>query len=300
MTKKLICIVLLFILLPFSFMTFFLFFNNQSENSDLKMVRASASQPLVLNGIVQSDYQKVIVNQTTLGEVKKIEVVDGQSVKINDPLLTYHNAAKAHQIKFLSHLIQQNRNPSNTLNYRAQIAQLQEQQNTTIKSPFEGIVHLHKHFPSFQNEKILEVYSKKQHLSFIVPENLYTKIKVNQPVSVKKVFDTKTYKGTVTSISSVPTTSDNSSSFSTYSFNVKTAENFPIGTHFTLQIEQSRIVLPQDTLFDRNSVVINKNGKFIKRIINYDRINEQLLIDKGVFIGEKVVRNPNANILEPS
>ncbi len=300
MSKKLIFIVLLFILLPFSFMTFFLFFNNQSENYDLKMVRASASQPLVLNGIVQSDYQKVIVNQTALGEIKKIEVVDGQSVKINDLLLTYHNASKSHQINFLSHLIQQNRNPSNTLNYRAQIAQLQEQQDTTIKSPFEGIVHLHKHFPSLQNEKILEIYSKKQHLSFKVPENLHAKIKVNQPVSVKKVFDTKTYKGTVTSISPVPTTSDNPSSFSTYSFNVKVAESFPIGTHFTLQIEQPRIVLPQDTLFDRNSVVINKNGKFIKRIINYDRINEQLLIDKGVFIGEKVVRNPNANILEPS
>ncbi|PTF53132.1 hypothetical protein, partial [Staphylococcus chromogenes] len=52
-------------------------------------------------------------------------------------------------------------------------------------------------------------------------------------------------------------------------------------------------VLPSDILIDENSVLIYKKDKLIKRIISYDKINEQLIIKNGIFVGEKVVRFPH-------
>ena len=265
----------------------------QPNQSDIKTIRATLTPPPYLIGIVQSDYNYLLKFNPTLGYIQDIHVKNGERVDIDTPLVTYHNPAKIPEINALNTLLKLPLDADQTFETNKEIMKLKANLYHTIQSPTQGIVRLHESVPEQNKEKILEITSEEQHILVKVPENLYTKFKQGNTVNLRSRFNGKEAKGTVVSRHWTPISSSKSKHQSYYFTKIKTPKNYPIGTHFDIQYSNALIVLPSDILIDENSVLIYKKDKLIKRIISYDKINEQLIIKNGIFVGEKVVRFPH-------
>ena len=263
------------------------------KHSDIKTIRASLTHPPSLTGIVQSDYNYFLKFNSNLGYIQDIHVRNDEHIEIDTPLVTYHNPTKIPEINALNALLKLPLNANQTFEINKEIMELKANLYHTIQSPTKGIVRLHESVPEHNKEKILEITSEEQHILVKVPENLYTKFKKGQTVILHSRFNHSEMKGTVISRNWAPISSSKTNHQSYYLVKIKTPKKHPIGSHFDIQYTDALIILPSDILVNENSVLIYKKGKLIKRIISYDKINEQLIIKNGIFVGEKVVRFPN-------
>ncbi|NHM76110.1 hypothetical protein G8Y85_11945 [Staphylococcus sp. 11007852] len=281
---------LILLILILSISVYFIY---QLNKPNIQTIRATFTYPQYLKGIVQSDYNYILKYNENLGFVQDIHVKDNEKVTIDQPLITYHNPSKIPLIHALNQLLSSQLNANQIFEINKEIIQLKSDLYHTIPSPAEGIVRLHEFLPDKNKEKILEISSKEQHILVKVPEHLYTKFKKAQPVTLRSTLMDKTVKGTVVSTHFTPTYSPEISRKTYYFIKIKTPKTYPIGTHFEVQFSKPQMILPRDILLDENSVLIYKKSKLVKRIISYDRINEQLIIKNGIFAGEKVVRYPH-------
>ncbi|RIO46781.1 hypothetical protein BUZ57_03480 [Staphylococcus hyicus] len=264
----------------------------QLNKPNVKTLRASLTYPQHLKGIVQSDYNYILKYNENLGFVQDIHVKDNEKVNTDKPLITYHNPSKIPIIHALNQLLSNHLSTNQAFEINKEIIKYKSDLYHTIPSPVEGIVRLHESFPNRNKEKILEISSEEQHILVKVPEHLYTKFNKTQTVTLHSALTDKTVKGTVISRHFTPASPPKISAKTYYFVKVKTPKKYPIGTHFEVHFSKPQLILPQDILLDENSVLIYKKGKLIKRIITYDKINEQLIIKSGIFVGEKIVRYP--------
>ncbi|UEX89857.1 hypothetical protein [Staphylococcus ratti] len=270
----------------------------QLNRSDINTTTAALTPSPSLKGIVQSDYNYILKFDPNLGYIQDFHVKDNDKVAIETPLFTYYNPSKVPKINALNALLATKLSPEQTYQLNREILKYKADMYHTVQSPIKGIVRLHESVPDHNKEKILEITSEEQHILVKVPENLYTKFKKTQTVTLRSPFDNKTAKGTVISRYSTPVEPPNIDRKSFYFVKIKTTKNHPLGTHFDIHFSEPLLILPSDILLEENSVLIYKNGKLIKRIISYDKINEQLIIKDGIFVGEKVVQYPNEQKLK--
>ncbi|MDO5375119.1 MAG: hypothetical protein Q4F01_02940 [Staphylococcus rostri] len=268
------------------------------KNTDIQTVEARLTFPYHTSGIVQSDYYYPVNFQPQFGQIHEIHVKNGQQVSKETPLLTYYNPLKIPEINALSSLSTQFHTAREAYECLRDLVKLKTELYTTIQTPVQGIVRLHEIVPSKKDSIILEIQSKTQHIIIDLPEAFYTKIGTQTNVILVQSGTHKTVTGHITTITTLPSNSISNKQNTSYQATIKTDKNYPIGTHFTAYLGQPKMVLPSDILFHKNYVVIHKNGKYVKRIINYDKINEQLIIKSGIFAGEKIVRNPDETALK--
>ena len=74
-----------------------------------------------------------------------------------------------------------------------------------------------------------------------------------------------------------------------YKVAISTDATYPLGTHFKISIPTRLNSLPKDVLYDKNSVIIKKDKKMVKRIIKYRVKSGMVIISEGLIPGEKVI-----------
>ncbi|KIX90715.1 hypothetical protein TP70_06230 [Staphylococcus microti] len=268
------------------------------QHTDIQTIEAHLTFPYQTTGIVQSDYYYPLTFQPQYGQIHEIHVKDGQYVTKETPLLTYYNPLKIPEINALSHLSTQIHTTEQAYEYLRDLVKLKSELYTTMQTPVQGIVRLHELVPSKKDSIILEIQSKTQHIITDLPEAIFVKLRDQKTVNLVQTTTHENVTGHITTI--LPPVSDSISSKQNtpYRAVIQTDKNYPIGSHFTIYLGHPEIQLPSDILLHKNYVVVHKNGKYVKRIINYDKINGQLIIKSGIFAGEKVVRNPNETALK--
>ncbi|MCS4486509.1 hypothetical protein [Staphylococcus americanisciuri] len=269
-----------------------------SKLTDIQTIEARLTFPYHTTGIVQSDYNYSVIFQPQYGQIHEIHVKDGQYISKETPLLTYYNPLKIPEISALTALSKQITTPKQAYECMRELVKLKTELYTTIQTPVQGIVRLHELVPSKKDSIILEIQSKTQHILTNLPEPIYLQLQQQKNVSLVQKTTQKSVTGHIVTILPPSSTPDSNTQNSYYPTIIKTNKNYPIGSHFTINLGEPKMMLPSDILLEKNYVVIHKNGKYVKRIINYDKINEQLIIKSGIFAGEKIVRNPNETALK--
>ncbi|MBI5975121.1 hypothetical protein [Staphylococcus canis] len=270
------------------------FIRNNTPHYDT--IQAQLSKPKTIKGLVQADQHYMLSLDSNSRLNFKIHVEDTTSVKKGTPLISYYDPNIFHQMTRLKRLAKSNLPPEQSFQLALKLIELRSQLYTTIKSPFSGIVHLHKNY-AIQNDKpILDVLSKTQHITTRLPEHLHSYFSKNKKVIMKNKSTNQFVEGTVHSIDILPITPYSPTKISTYIMTIKTPKSYTLGTHFDIEIEPAQIILPKDVLLDKYTVVLYKKHKYIKRRVNYDKLNDKIIIKKGIFVGESVVRNPNVNM----
>lgn len=291
MFKKFYIILPLFILLLIS--SFFIYFWLKHKHTPaFQTIHAELSAPQHLDGIVQPDHVFLLQYAASDGNLHKIHVKNTNTIVKGTPLVTYYDYSKVNLINALHKLSEKNLPTEQSYDLAIKITELQSQLYKTIKSPISGIVHLHKNNHLQKGYKILDIVSKTQHIQTRIPENLLPQFKLKQSIQLTNRVTQEHIKGTINHIDLQPIQPTPSSKLSSYIMTIKTKKTYPLGTHFNVIIEPAHIILPADVLLDENTVVLYKKHRFIKRKVNYDKINEKIIIKTGIFDGENIVRNP--------
>lgn len=268
------------------------------KNPPIQTIEAKFSYPYQTTGIVQSDYYYLIRYQPKYGQIQDIHVKDGQSISKESPVLTYYNPLIIPEINALSSITKQFSNTQQAFTGLHELVKLKSQLYTTIQSPIQGIVRLHEIVPSKKDSIILEIQSKTQSIILNLPEEIYTKLAHNHTVKLEHIGTHQIVKGHITAMLEPSNTSISDKQNLYYHAYIKIDKHYPIGSKFTVYLGTPKMIFPSDILLHKNYVVIHKNRKYVKRIINYDRMNKQLIIKSGIFAGEKIVRNPSETALK--
>ncbi|AVQ34209.1 hypothetical protein C7J88_08555 [Staphylococcus muscae] len=264
----------------------------------IQIIEARLTPPYQTTGIVQSDYYYPVRYQPEFGQIQELLVKDGQSLSKESPLLTYYNPLKVPEINALSAITKQVTNTQQAYTSLHELVKLKTKLYTTIQTPVQGIVRLHEIVPTKKDAIILEIQSKTQSILLDLPENLYSKLGKNRTVKLEQKATHKLAQGHITTVLAPSNTSISNHQIPHYQVRIKLNKKYPIGTQFIVHLGEPKMILPSDILFHKNYVVIHKNGKYVKRIIDYDKMNKQLTIKSGIFAGEKIVRNPNETVLK--
>lgn len=247
---------------------------------------------------MQSDYYYPVRYQPDFGQIQEIHVKDGQLLSKDSPLLTYYNPLIVPEINALSAFTKQVTNTQQAYTSLHELVKLKTKLYTTIQTPVQGIVRLHEIVPTKKDSIILEIQSKTQSILLNLPEDLYSKLGTNRTVKLEQKATHKLAQGHITSVLAPSNSSISNYQTPHYQVRIKLNKKYPIGTQFIIYLGEPKMILPSDILFHKNYVVIHKNGKYVKRIIDYDKMNKQLTIKSGIFAGEKIVRNPNETVLK--
>ncbi|QLK85412.1 hypothetical protein [Staphylococcus sp. 17KM0847] len=297
MTKKIsLSFIALLFLIALLFVTYFFFRNNTPSSP--ATIQADLTFPYKTTGIVQSDYSYFVTYEPKYGYVQEIHVKEGQVVTPETPLLTYYNPLKIPEINALSTLISRPLSSQQAHKLTYELLKLKSQLYTTIETPVFGIVRLHEIVPSKKDSIVLEIQSKTQCIITRIPTDMYSKLQKQRTVTIINNSSKESVKGHIKVLFHRPLDPISNNYSPRHFARIKTTKKYPIGTSLTVYLGHPQMILPADILFDKNSIIIQKNKKYVKRIINYDRINEQLIIKSGIFVGEKVVRNPNKTVLK--
>lgn len=294
MNKKFFIIILSTVLILSTIVTLYFIVYHPQKRPHFNSIHAQLTNPSRLQGTITPTERYTLFLDSRYGQLDKILVNNSDTITKDTPLIRYYNQTVAARIDSLNQLSQQRLSPEQSFQLTYQLADLKPQLYTDIKSPIAGRIFLYPNVADHHGATILDVISKTQHIVFNVPENLYHHFKPKQKIQLIQQTNRQPLEGSIISIAPQPNPSQDKSKLSNYTMTVKANKTFPIGTHFDLLIETPKIILPNDVLLNENTVLVYKQNKFIERRIQYEQIDGQLLIKKGIFDGEIIVRNPKS------
>ncbi|WP_432721982.1 efflux RND transporter periplasmic adaptor subunit [Staphylococcus equorum] len=222
-------------------------------------------------------------------------------IEKNQPLFEYYNPRIEHQIsskqKYLSQLKQNNKSSttpvhSEILRLQNQIAQLQEQLRITVYAPASGIVHINQSWPNQTKSPVMQIYDPTTVIKAEVDEVIIDKLHLKDKVSIKD-NNQQTFDGEVNYISNLPINIDISTKNSKYLVELNSNSAAVFGKHFTVEIPNHIIEVPKTAIYDKQFVFIQRNKKFIKRVIKTQNWgnNKDVLILEGLNQGDVIARN---------
>lgn len=113
------------------------FSNNKITNTDKEVYIVKGSEALKFNGIsIVKDEQKVLLD-TSKGELKEVNVNDGQEVKVGDVLFSYNNISISDQIDQYNRKI--STNEKKILNIKTDVNKINEDINK-LKTELDNII----------------------------------------------------------------------------------------------------------------------------------------------------------------
>ncbi|MGO2870321.1 MAG: efflux RND transporter periplasmic adaptor subunit [Staphylococcus equorum] len=222
-------------------------------------------------------------------------------IEKNQPLFEYYNPRIEQQInskqKYLAQLKQNNKSStplihSEVLRLQNQISQLQERLRIKVYAPATGIVHINKSWPNQTKSPVMQIYDPTTIIKAEIDEFLIDKLHLKDKVSIKD-NNQQTFDGEVNYISNFPIDIDPSTKNSKYLIEINSNSTAVLGKHFKVEIPNHIIEIPKTAIHDKQFVFIQRNKKFIKRVIKTQNSgnNKDVLILEGLNQGDVIARN---------
>lgn len=258
-----------------------------------KTYTVAYNHPLTFTGNQQAQYTQTLIYHSEYGKIHDWFIQSDKAVKKNAPVLEYYNFKAEQKLTALrKQLVALDKKPDQ-LPLRTFLEQQFYLTQTALRiqenSIFEGKLHIIEPYPSLNNEVFAEIYSNKRIIQCTIDEKIRHQLKNNQEVEIQP-HSGSSFKGRIIKIDTFPTTSTfNSDAPAKYKVAISTDASYPIGTHFKFSVSTHLISLPKDVLYDKNSVIIKKDKKMVKRIIKYREKSGMVIISEGLLPGEKVI-----------
>ncbi|MDG0859530.1 efflux RND transporter periplasmic adaptor subunit [Staphylococcus equorum] len=235
------------------------------------------------------------------GYINDWYVKSNDKIAKNQPLFEYYNPRIEHQIsnkqKHLAQLKQNNKSPttpihSEILHLQNQISQLQEQLRITVYAPAPGIVHITKSWPNQTKSPVMQIYDPTTIIKAEIDEAIIDKLHLKDKVSIKD-NNQQTFDGEVKYISNFPIDIDRSTKHSKYLIEINSNSTAVFGKHFKVEIPNHIIEIPKTAIHDKQFVFVQRNKKFIKRVIKTQNSgnNKDMLILEGLNQGDVIAKN---------
>ncbi|HCW9207160.1 TPA: efflux RND transporter periplasmic adaptor subunit [Staphylococcus aureus] len=256
---------------------------------------------------------KTYYKNNQVGTYLGVQVADGQTVKKGDMLINY---------KINS-------------NKRQQLYQYDSQNRDSMYASFDGKIMIKNIDNDSDNQPILYLISKESHIKTSVTEFDLNKVKKGDKVNLSITSTGKTGAGIIKQISELPISyeenlslhendalhlpesnndgelansksisaspifkSNNNSELSKYGVIIDDL-SLPIRAGYSLEIKVplNAIKIPKSVLTKGNNVfIVNKNSIVEKRNIRIKRINGDIIVEKGLKPGDKLIKQPKSTM----
>lgn len=261
----------------------------------LKTYTAAFNRPFTFKGVQEAEYTQTFLYHSEYGNIHDWFIQSGKKVKKDTPVLEYYNSKAEHQMTaFRKQLTALDKKSNRTVLHTFLEEQFYLNQSllrTQEHSILEGTLYILEPYPSKDKEAFAKIYSTKRIIKSIVDENQRRQLKNNQEIEIQPQFG-KPFKGRIIKLDQFPTSASTISKPAEYTVAISTDSTYPIGTHFNISLPTHLITLPKEVLYDKNSVLIKKDEKIVKRIIKYYEKSGMVIISEGLLPGEKVIAQP--------
>lgn len=285
------------------------YFKHHNQPPKAKIIVAKPITRLSTSGEQTASESYTISYNPQLGHIHKILVKDNSTITANTPILEYINPIIEQQIQtqmpILSSLEKQFKQspkdpilPTLISQFQLQLFTNKSHIYTKIYSPINGNISIINSNPSKLNEKIIQINSNQRIIRANISEVDLNLLQSNQILTVIP-YNKKNFTGKITNISKLPNKVKKDKSY--YQITISTKQDYPIGTHFKIELTSDTIELPKSAVVDDKYVYIAYNKKFIKREIKYTKSSKKgyIHVTQGISIGEYIVVNPNETRVKP-
>lgn len=309
------------------------FYLNSSKNPKVDMPEApavelysiSTGENVFVNGVVSPKKTKTYLQDSSLGQIEKINVNSGEMVDKGYLLYTYKNLAKEQEFQEKDALLKAKESELKILkkhpednkidiqvmekeisNLRGELSKVKSEIITKVTAPFNGVVYLEEESTNTDGPSaLLTLDSRDYYIEGTVSEKDLPKLKLNMKTDVHIFSSDENRTGKISFISKRPTGGGAtgempSSGLSQYKVRVDfdNQENLVNGFHAQAKIEitDNKIEIPVTAIFEEDGqqyVLIDDNGTARKRAIVAEIIENDTLatITSGLNINDVIVRD---------
>lgn len=274
---------------------------------------------------------KTYYKNNQVGTYLGVQVADGQTVKKGDMLINYKiNSNKRQQL--VDKIIEYKQT---LYEAQQQLYQYDSQNRDSMYASFDGKIMIKNIDNDSDNQPILYLISKESHIKTSVTEFDLNKVKKGDKVNLSITSTGKTGAGIIKQISELPISyeenlslhendalhlpesnndgelansksisaspifkSNNNSELSKYGVIIDDL-SLPIRAGYSLEIKVplNAIKIPKSVLTKGNNVfIVNKNSIVEKRNIRIKRINGDIIVEKGLKPGDKLIKQPKSTM----
>lgn len=285
---------------------------------------------LSLSGKIVSTQIKSLVSPS--GNLKQLNVSDGQAVKNGDVLMTVTNQDAQQAVRDQNDVVNKTIRAVNTASdtfknsqksynqanddaksaakdsltqaqqsYNEANADLTDAKNKLVELQNKVISTVTAPFDgivSVDNDTkdgmpALTVTSSEKELKASISEYDYTKLHTGDAITVSGVAGKPQQKTTISSISQIPTTQAKGTAY--YPFSAKVNNDFLYGQSVKVQVEQHEVKVPKSAVYHHQIYkIINGKVRPIKADVTFS--GTSYIVNSGVDIGEKIVQNPDSQL----
>lgn len=285
---------------------------------------------LSLSGKIVSTQIKSLVSPS--GNLKRLNVSDGQAVKNGDVLMTVTNQdaqqAVSDQNDVINKAIRTVNTASDTLknsqksynqanddeksaakdsltqaqqSYNEANADLTDAKNKLVELQNKVTSNVTAPFDgivSVDNDTkdgipALTVTSSEKELKANISEYDYTKLHNGDAITVSGVDGKPQQKTTISSVSQLPTTQSKGTAY--YPFSAKVNNDFLYGQSVKVQVEQHEVKVPKSAVYHHQIYKII-DGKVSPIKADVTLSGTSFIVNSGLNIGEKIVQNPDSQL----
>lgn len=301
--KKVIMICAIIAIITTMIIFYIIYFKTQlsSTNTSIESIKITYNKPFIFVGKKVPSKIASITYDKSKGYINDWFVKSNDRIKKNQVLFEYYNPSIEQQIttkqKQLFYLKQNKGSHLNLLKeemlkLQADIQQLQNQLRTKVYAPETGTIYVNNQSPSQREDIILHIYNSKMLIKAAVPESIIESLHLKDKVIIRHSKQ-KTFSGEISYIAKLPINFQKNLKHSHYLVEFISQNNLPIGKHVQIEVSNHMIELPKSTIYQEQFVFIQKNNRFIKRVIKTQNMGnkEQVTIVDGLKPGDVVVKN---------
>ncbi|MGX9668340.1 efflux RND transporter periplasmic adaptor subunit [Staphylococcus shinii] len=267
----------------------------------IETIKVKYESPYHFLGIQQPTQITKLFLETDKGYIHNWFIKNNDTVKKHQPLFEYYNPAIERLItdkqKYLSHLKRKSPQLQSIITneitrIQTEIESLQSTLRTVIYAPFEGEIQMNQKFPTKDKELILQIFNSNAIIKSVVSESLIAQLHEKDKVLLKDE-NQKSYTGEIIYIAKLPVQFDAKAKHSQYNVEISTNLNSLHGKHYYIEKPNKKIVIPKSAIYDNKFVFLQRNKKFIKRVIKSQNMGNKkdVLILEGLNQGDIIARN---------
>ena len=266
---------------------------SQKNETKYSLYTVSAGSDLVFNAISKTGDAQQVYNNQAYGEIEKVHVKTGQSVKKGDSLITFVNKEVEKQIDQMQLQLEQAKSQANyaledrnsayksynklvekynetfSPELEMQIDQMEPTLNQSNSATISGVCKVNeKNIDNPMSQgALVEVTSDENIIEGNISEYDYNKLKENDEVEVIPINGDEKTKGTVVEISNTPEsqagsfeanqmqnmTEQSGSNSSNFVFKIKTQKPIHIGFNVQVRKKSDKIELAKDMVKEEDS-----------------------------------------------
>ncbi|MEB8008527.1 efflux RND transporter periplasmic adaptor subunit [Staphylococcus pseudoxylosus] len=270
-------------------------------NSYIETIKIKYEPSYHFSGIQSPSQITKLLLETDKGYIHNWFIKNNDTVKKHQPLFEYYNPNTerliANKQKYLSHLKQKKPRSQSIISNeisrtQSEIESLQSTLRTVIYAPFDGNIHINQNFPTKDKELILQIFNSNAIIKSVVSESLIAQLHENDKVLLKDDSQ-QSFTGKITYISKLPRQFDPAAKYSQYNVEISTNSEALYGRHYNIEKPNKKIVIPKSAIYNDKFVFLQRNKKFIKRVIKAQNMGngKDVLILEGLKQGDIIARN---------